>query len=50
MDKAYYGVAHYGNARYDVYIPDWDNRVLPRLMKVDGSTVWKRMLRRFKAR
>ena len=50
MDRAYYGEARYGYARYDVYIPDWDNKVLPKLKQIDGSTIWAKMLARFKNR
>ena len=50
MEKAEYGFAHYGNARYNVYIPDWDNEILPKLKEIDASAIWTEMLDKMKER
>jgi len=31
MDRAYWGEMRWGKFRWGVYIPDWDNKILPRL-------------------
>lgn len=43
MDKAYYGTAHYGNARYGVYYTLWDD-VLAELENTDVSTFYDDIL------
>jgi len=48
MDKAYCGVARCGNARCDVYVPIWDNEILPKLKSVDASKLWTEILTELK--
>jgi len=37
MERAHVGFARAGYCRCDVYICDWDNKVLPALKKIGGS-------------
>jgi len=50
MDRGHWGEGEWGKFRWGVFIPDWDNRVLPKLKEISGSDIWSKMLEKFKAR